>query len=212
MVITTFNRPDLLERCLEGFARQTLVRMAFEVIVVDDGSDTPAQPVVDRFRERLDVGFHRQANAGLAAARNAGIARARAAVIVPYDDDNCPHPECLAEHDRFHREHPAVEEAMLAHMQWAPDLEVTPLMHYLTQVDARLWCYQGMQPGVPLPFGTLWGGMSSYKKALIDRAGGFDPRFRFGYEDTEAELRMRRLGSSFDRVPGGADEVGRPSF
>ncbi|MBI5820923.1 MAG: glycosyltransferase [Verrucomicrobia bacterium] len=194
VVITTYNRPDLLARCLAGFESQSLEPSQFEIIVVDDGSETPAEAVVSKFAGKLRVNYRYQANSGLAAARNAGIALARGTIIVPYDDDDVPHTDCLREHLEFHRRHPAVEDAMLANLEWLPGMEVTPLMHYVTEVDPRLWCLKGLKPGQQLPFGYLWGGCSSYKKELIQRAGGFDTRFRFGYEDTEAELRMRRHG------------------
>lgn len=194
VIITTYNRPDLLERCLEGFTSQSLAPSQFEVVVVDDGSETPIEAIVRKFAARLRVTCHYQANGGLAAARNTGITLARGTLIVPYDDDDVPHPDCLLEHLNFHRAHPAVEDAMLANLEWLPGLEVTPVMRYVTEVDPRLWCLKGLKPGQSLPFGYLWGGCSSYKKELIQRAGGFDARFRFGYEDTEAEVRMRRHG------------------
>src|SRR5262249_24791487 len=102
VVITTLDRRDLFERCLAGFAAQTLPRERFEVVVVDDGSREPVADIVERYRDRLRLTYLYQENRGLAAARNAGIAAARGTIIVPYDDDNAPHPECLAEHARFH--------------------------------------------------------------------------------------------------------------
>ncbi|MGD1085059.1 MAG: glycosyltransferase [Verrucomicrobiota bacterium] len=210
VVITTYNRPEALRQCLEGFARQTLAREAFEVVVVDDGSEKPVRRIVEAFQERAQVRLVRQPNGGLAAARNAGIAAARGAVIVPYDDDNMPHPDCLLEHDRFHEAHPAVQDAMLAFLQWAPELKVTALMHYITEIDCRLWCFKNLREGQELPFGYLWGGCSSYKRSLVMEAGGFDPRFRFGYEDTEAELRMRRLGLRVMFHPQAVNYVTQP--
>ncbi len=194
VIITTYNRPDLLERCLTGFVGQSILPSQFEIVVVDDGSETSVEAIVRKFTGRLRMTYHYQANSGLAAARNTGIALARGTILVPYDDDDVPHADCLQEHLNFHRAHPDVEDAMLANLEWLPGLEVTPVMHYITEVDPRLWCLKGLKPGQSLPFGYLWGGCSSYKKELIRRAGGFDARFRFGYEDTEAEVRMRRHG------------------
>lgn len=194
VVVTTFNRGELLADCLAGFTRQSLPRDRFEVVVVDDGSAEPSDDIVRPFQDTLDIKYIYQKNSGLAAARNSGIAATIGSIIVPFDDDNSPHEQCLQEHYRFHLSYPALEEGMLAFMEWAPGLEVTPLMHYVTEVSPMLWCYKGLRSGQELPFGYLWGGCSSYKKELIRRAGGFDARFRFGYEDTEAELRMRRCG------------------
>ena len=38
VLITTYDRPELLRACLDSFAEQTLDRSRFEVVVVDDGS------------------------------------------------------------------------------------------------------------------------------------------------------------------------------
>jgi GT2 family glycosyltransferase/glycosyltransferase involved in cell wall biosynthesis len=191
----------MLEQCLEGFKRQKLDPSKFEIIIVDDGSKSRSDELVRRYGNEMPVHYIYQQNAGLAAARNTGIEAAKGNVIVPFDDDNCPHPDCLTRHYGFHLANPSVEDAMLAFMEWTPGLEITPLMHYVTELDPRLWCYKNIQQGQLLPFGFLWGGCSSYKKELIQKAGGFNPDFRFGYEDTEAEFRMRQRGLRvhFDR-------------
>ncbi|MGA3112940.1 MAG: glycosyltransferase [Syntrophobacteraceae bacterium] len=201
VVITTYNRPDMLERCLEGFKRQMLDPSKFEIIIVDDGSKSKSDELVQRYGNEMLIHYIYQQNAGLAAARNTGISAAKGNVIVPFDDDNSPHPGCLTRHYGFHLINPSVEDAMLAFMEWTPGLEVTPLMHYVTEVDPWLWRYKNIQQGQVLPFGYLWGGCSSYKKELIQKAGGFNADFRFGYEDTEAEFRMRQHGLRvhFDR-------------
>jgi cellulose synthase/poly-beta-1,6-N-acetylglucosamine synthase-like glycosyltransferase len=47
VVVPTYNRPELLARVLAGLEDQTWPRDRFEVIVVDDGGEQPAAPVVD---------------------------------------------------------------------------------------------------------------------------------------------------------------------
>jgi len=88
VVIPTRDRPEHLEGCLASLAALATPCARFEVIVVDDGSCAPVAPVVERFRDRLDVTYLRNpASRGPAAARNAGAARARGAVLVFTDDD-----------------------------------------------------------------------------------------------------------------------------
>ena len=45
VIISTYNQPDWLEKCLWGFGYQT--RRDFEVVIADDGSDTAIYTVDD---------------------------------------------------------------------------------------------------------------------------------------------------------------------
>lgn len=106
VVIPTFARPRPLRNCLDALVRQTLPTTDFEVVVVDDGSPTPAEAVVAEFSPRLAVRVVRQHNAGPAAARNRG-AREACAPLVAFTDDDCrPRPEWLERMLAGEREHP----------------------------------------------------------------------------------------------------------
>ncbi|HYW49179.1 MAG TPA: glycosyltransferase [Gemmatimonadaceae bacterium] len=95
VVIPTYRRPHLLQQCLEALTRQQLPSSAFEVVVVDDGSERPPRDVVAQFAGRLQLRLIEQQNAGPAAARNAGAHAARATHVVFTDDDCLPDPAWL---------------------------------------------------------------------------------------------------------------------
>lgn len=93
VVLTTFDRPTLLLRALEGVVLQTYRN--FELIVVDDGSREPVAPLLDTLPD-LDarlVTHPRQR--GASAARNAGIREARGDFIALLDDDDSWLPDKL---------------------------------------------------------------------------------------------------------------------
>lgn len=90
VVVPTYNRLGSLEKCLEALAAQDLARDEYEVIVVDDGSRTPARDLVARFSRSMQVRLIEQANAGPAAARNAGAFAAKAPCLAFTDDDCRP--------------------------------------------------------------------------------------------------------------------------
>jgi glycosyltransferase involved in cell wall biosynthesis len=95
IIIPTRGRPAQLTVCLDALARLHYPRDRFEVIVVDDGSDQPPEPVVAAFRERLDVTLLRQPHAGPASARNRGAAQARGQFLALTDDDCAPAADWL---------------------------------------------------------------------------------------------------------------------
>jgi glycosyltransferase involved in cell wall biosynthesis len=85
VIIPTRDRPEVLSRCLDSLAAQTVADQ-LEVIVVDDGSvaASAVATVVGRYaRARLI----RQVGGGPAAARNAGARAARGAFLCFTDDD-----------------------------------------------------------------------------------------------------------------------------
>jgi glycosyltransferase involved in cell wall biosynthesis len=102
IIVPTYNRPAGLAACLEALSRLDYPRDLFEVMVVDDGSETPLQAVVSDFLDRLDVTLLTQTHAGPAAARNTGAKRAKGKFLAFIDDDCTPVPDWLQKlADRF---------------------------------------------------------------------------------------------------------------
>ena len=97
IVIPTYNRPKRLANCLNAVARLDYLRDRFEVIVVDDGSDTPLDSVVALLQDKMQIKLLRQKNAGPAAARNLGVAEARGEYIAFTDDDCQPTADWLTQ-------------------------------------------------------------------------------------------------------------------
>jgi glycosyltransferase involved in cell wall biosynthesis len=93
VIIPTRNRPERLQRCLAALCLQDVGRDRFEVIIVDDGSETSLEPVAARFRDQLQLHLIHQPNAGPARARNVGAAHASGHLLAFTDDDcePCPH-------------------------------------------------------------------------------------------------------------------------
>jgi hypothetical protein len=120
-----------LRRCLEGFARQTVPRRAFEVLVVGDSADAETVGIVRAFRSAVDVRVERAAHHGVAAARNAAIALTRSPLLILYDDGLSPAPALVSDCLDFHRRHPAETDAALLSVVPEPALVRDPLVRWL---------------------------------------------------------------------------------
>lgn len=96
VVIPTYNRPQKLRACLDALSELDYPRDRFEVVVVDDGSPTPMDSVVEPFRAQLDISLLRQQNAGPATARNAGAQQAKGELLAFTDDDCMPSSDWLS--------------------------------------------------------------------------------------------------------------------
>ena len=88
VVIPTRNRPDLLGRCLESLACQTLPKGVSEILVCDDGSSEDLATLVKTFCSSLPgIRLIKQQPKGPAAARNMGFRSSDADIFVCVDSD-----------------------------------------------------------------------------------------------------------------------------
>ncbi|MEI6705033.1 MAG: glycosyltransferase family A protein, partial [Deltaproteobacteria bacterium] len=86
VVVPSKNRQDLLACTLESVINQTYRRI--EIIVVDDGSDTPLAPHLQFFFGNNVQCLRNEVSLGAAAARNRGAIAARGEFIAFLDDDD----------------------------------------------------------------------------------------------------------------------------
>jgi glycosyltransferase involved in cell wall biosynthesis len=98
VVVPTYRRPGLLDRCLYALVAQEVDPSAYEVIVADDAaSDATRRQVESRAAGgQVAIRYVAVRNAhGPAAARNVGWRAARGEVIAFTDDDTVPDPGWL---------------------------------------------------------------------------------------------------------------------
>ncbi|SCJ80079.1 Chondroitin polymerase [Anaerotruncus sp. 2789STDY5834896] len=95
IIIPVFNASCYLSRCIKSIRGQSFV--AWELIVVDDGSTDDSADIYHRFAS-LDNRIHifRQKNAGPSSARNTGIRHAKGDYVVFVDADDWLEPNMLA--------------------------------------------------------------------------------------------------------------------
>lgn len=202
VVICSLNGAAGVDRCLTALAAQKDVDL--QVIVVDDGSTDDTSEVA---REHGVAVLRHETNRGLSAARNTGI-RAAVAPIVAFLDDDCePEPEWARELVDAYEEGVigvggpivpiAPEGFMLNFLQRNNPL--TPLEMNLAHSEKllyRLYLYVLRQwaPGNRLDKRDVYmlvGANMSFRRALIAEVG-FDERFRFGGDDLDVALQLRR--------------------
>jgi glycosyltransferase involved in cell wall biosynthesis len=85
VMITTFNRPRLVQEAIESVLAQD-AGPPFEILVVDDGSRAETKDALQRFGHAIR--YVRQENRGLNAARNHGLGFVQGDVIAMLDDDD----------------------------------------------------------------------------------------------------------------------------
>ena len=192
VIIPTFQRRDSVERELRALARQTLAPETFEVTVAIDGSQDGTREMVEAFAAPYRLNCMWQPNRGRAAARNAGVRVARGEVLVFFDDDMQPAPDCLAAHWRAHS-----GQSRLGVMGAVPirlDETASPVAAYIgAKFNQHL--EELARPDHQLVLRDFYIGHFSIRRALLLEAGGFDEAFTlYGNEDLELSLRLIEAG------------------
>jgi GT2 family glycosyltransferase/glycosyltransferase involved in cell wall biosynthesis/Flp pilus assembly protein TadD len=91
VILTTFNRPDMLKEAINSIINQSYKH--FEIIVVNDaGIDVSS--IIESFNQPENILYLRhETNKGVAASRNTGINTARGKYIAYLDDDDIFYPD-----------------------------------------------------------------------------------------------------------------------
>ena len=189
-MVPTKDRPAGLAAVVAALADQTLDGDRFEVIVVDDGSSPPQRPSEERLAMR--VIRHERAR-GPAAARNAGWRAAHAPLVAFVDDDCRPAPGWLA---AIVEAAAGGDGAVVVQGPVGPPpgerWRLTPLAHTIE---------------VGGPGGLFVSANIAYARALLERTGGFDERFRRACgEDLELGARATAAGAEVRWAPAAAVE------
>jgi glycosyltransferase involved in cell wall biosynthesis len=216
VAMPAYNNGAQLELTLRSLTRQTVPSSAFEVIVVDDGSQPSLAPVARPFVEAGGVTYLRhEPNRGRAVTRNRAVEAARGDVLLFLDSDSCAHPDLVRRHLDFHLDRgdrPGVLMGRRLEIDWAG---VDVLRRGAVPDEALVSEYRGdlrdgnlRQPHVRrdlahAPWLYAFTHNVSVDRASVVAAGGFDRDLvNWGYEDTELFYRVftlhGRRGDVFD--------------
>src|SRR6185503_14012438 len=168
---------------------------AFEVVVRDDGSPDDTwdrlQQIAPRWGGRLRCSHGE--NTGVSEARNIGVREARGENVIILADDIVASPSLVAEHlSRQERERGAGPCAVVGKVLWPPELAADPFRHWLDHGGPQFAYWRIPDAGTIGPRFFYACNIAARRDLFL--AHPFDPGIRYGYEDTELGLRMKRAG------------------
>ncbi|TVQ07729.1 MAG: glycosyltransferase family 2 protein [Leptolyngbya sp. DLM2.Bin27] len=193
VVITTYNRVELLKRAIASALNQTL---PCEVVVADDASTDGTEAYVRSLGDR--VVYHRNAqNLNHAATVNQGVAAASGDWVKFLDDDDYLAPHCIETMAAAIAQHP---QAALCSCQ---AIQVDGQGHELRRTPAtgpgqvfyipQSAIHYGMLMD-QVPFGTP-AQVAARRDALL-QAGGWDTTLMMNYADINAWVRLADFGDA----------------
>ncbi|MEY4297376.1 MAG: hypothetical protein RLZZ423_555 [Cyanobacteriota bacterium] len=194
VVIPTYNRLPILQKCLRALEQQRLEApiSAYEVVLVDDGSTDDTVAWLQAHGAAFPhVRLVQQDHGGPAEGRNRGVEHARGDVIVFIDSDLVVTESFLISHARrlqasWRERGDRLCFTYGAVINTANFENPTSEPHKLRDLS---WAY----------FAT---GNVAIDRQVLERSGLFDTRFRlYGWEDLELGERLRRMGVVLVRCP-----------
>lgn len=203
VIIPTYKRIDKLQDCLDSMLKQTFLKEDYEILVVEDGSNSGAKDLVLGLQKEFpNTHYFWRTNAGPAAARNVAIKNAKGEVCT-FTDDDCTVPHDWLEKlwDGFQR-HPEVT-GVGGRMEPSEDMvETNPFARfefYLTNVVFNLPPErEEFVSGRDSPIGAT--NNIAYKTKALRAVNGFDERFKPHIPGEERDLKERLCDAGFDKI------------
>mgnify|MGYP001358840509 FL=1 len=205
VVIPTYNRRSILEKCLQALEHQDPSGEieSYEVVVVDDGSSDGTPDWLRQEEARFPhVRLIEQQHGGPAEGRNRGVDHAKGDVIVFIDSDLVVTSSFLACHSRalsrrWNQQGNRLCFTYGAVINTANFDQPTAERHKLRDLS---WAY----------FAT---GNVAIDRDVLERSGLFDVGFRlYGWEDLELGERLRQMGVELVKCPEAVGYHWHPAF
>lgn len=172
VIIPTYNRSHLILSILDALELQTF--KGFEVVISNDGSTDNTVQVIreNQVKYSFDINILDNKNGGRSIARNEGVRNAKGDLLVFFDDDVRPNPNCIQLHVDFHNKYPnALLDGPALY-----DLEEVKtkgdFQWYRSNLEMS-WYVKNDQP-VKKERAGLVGANKSMSKALFWEVGGLD--------------------------------------
>jgi len=215
VVIPTYNRKPILEKCLRALEHQQLrddsVVRGYEVVLVDDGStDGTLEWLESHKSEFPHVRSHSQDHMGPAAARNLGVEKATGDTIIFIDSD-------LVVTEHFLQAH---ADALVQGGQQLGSVsgaapEEPRLFTYGAVINTCNFDNPTSEPYKLTDFSAAYfaTGNVAIARKWLEKAGLFDTRFQlYGWEDLELGVRLKQLGLKLIKCPEAVGYHWHPPF
>ncbi|MGD1809646.1 glycosyltransferase family 2 protein [Dapis sp. BLCC M126] len=201
VIIPTYNRKQILEKCLRALENQIYDQLIsqYEVIVVDDGStDDTISCLKAKATEFPHVQLLVQSHQGPAAARNLGVEKAKGDFIIFIDSD-------LVVTDSF----------LQSHANSLVSSGSDNVFTYGRVINTCNFDFPTSEPYKLTDFSAAFfatGNVAIARHWLIE-AGFFDARFQqYGWEDLELGVRLKKLGLKLIKCPDAVGYHWHPPF
>jgi glycosyltransferase involved in cell wall biosynthesis len=166
VIITTFNRANILHRAVNSLLAQT--ESDWEAVIVNDGSTDDTEEILRDLSPRYtQIKSYEQNNQGAGLSKNFGISKSSGKYITFLDSDDEYKPEHLSLIKKYLNVHPEIE-----------------FLHGTADIIGNPYVPDFNNPGHLIHLDNcIIGGTFVFKKAILEHTGGF-PILKFGDDIT----------------------------
>lgn len=198
IIIPTYNRKPILEKCIHALENQSLSELVteYEIIIVDDGS-TDGTITWLKKESFSHVRWFQQVHQGPATARNLGVKNAKGDFIIFIDSD-------LVVTENFIQAHASCLNQSSACVFTYGRVINTANFEHPTSEPYKLTDFSAAY------FAT---GNVAIHRRWLEKAGLFDSQFQlYGWEDLELGVRLKQLGLKLIKCPDAVGYHWHPPF
>ncbi len=206
IVIPTYNRLPILQKCLQALERQNFSKdkiKEYEIVLVDDGStDNTLEWLNDNRANLPHLKILQQNHQGAAAARNLGVQNTRGDTIIFIDSD-------LVVTENFLQAH---ANALIA---GKAKLNSDRLFTYGWVINTANFENPTAEPYKITDFSAAYfaTGNVAIARKWLERVGLFDTSFQlYGWEDLELGVRLKTLNLKLIKCPEAVGYHWHPAF
>ncbi|MGQ8874168.1 glycosyltransferase family 2 protein [Paenibacillus sp. TSA_86.1] len=210
VIIPVYGKPDVLHLTLQALAGQHY--SDFSVWLVDQGGTISFEPLRDAFEDKLRIHYmDTPAHTTVSDKRNRAIRESAEDVVIFLDADTIVCADFVGEHMAMQR---AGHDVVIGYiygkkgmhreeLNYEGKLELEAFMRWFEHESGRMpdereKYYKPVQDQLMLlqwPWAVFWSGNISVSRAALQRAGGFEHRFKgWGIEDIEVGYRLVQSG------------------
>jgi glycosyltransferase involved in cell wall biosynthesis len=193
VIIPTFNRANLLYRCLESLVSQGY--RDFEVLVCDDGSNDNSREVATSFKNLLNIKYLWDENwGGPARPRNRGIGVATGEWLCFLDSDDWWTPDKLEEMNKYLNDYDLIYHGM--------EISGSTIANFKKQVIKTHQLEGDIAVDLLLHTNIIPNSSVAIRRSIVEAIGLFsEERELIGVEDFDYWLRAAQITRRFKFVP-----------
>jgi glycosyltransferase involved in cell wall biosynthesis len=187
VVICTYNRSDLLERCLDYLQYQT--NQNFEVIVVNGPSTDKTDDILQKYKKRIKIAENPERN--LSISRNLGIELASGDLIAFIDDDALPFDDWIETIIREFNSRPLTLAGIGGPVYYAGsfDFQMQDIgINKFAEVEININSCKVGKDGIER---SLLGTNTCFRAEYIRHIHGFDEQFDYFLDESELCFRLQ---------------------